>query len=207
MAEQQRCRGWRARAASIVFVVVAALGFAHPSAAQEACQCKFKSSPWEAVGTKAACIAYTLKSQTSCIIEFAGTGADEKAIIAVLKEDPAKYKERAYKILLEYFRMLNAGDEKGLTSPGFLQDALLVFFRGAYLRDGSSEAFERARELDITVQKLLKGYVGAIGDTLRGDKDTASIIVDDAKILVRRGSITFDQKGEHLAMRYLPGRQ
>ena len=96
------------RISVLAFALLAALGWQFSSDVAPAwaqgpvCPCKFRESPWEAYGTKAACTTYTRKGGTSCEVEFGGVGADPRLVAQVLAIDPSRYQTDTYDLLSRF---------------------------------------------------------------------------------------------------------
>ncbi|MBF6570862.1 MAG: hypothetical protein IVW54_18500 [Candidatus Binataceae bacterium] len=193
-------RAWSAAAS--VFAIVGALLMTHSAYAQvRYCHCRFKESPWEAYGTRAACTAVTGNGGTSCNISFGGAGADPNVVGAVTGESNASYRGRFYEILFRYLTLYRQRNREALADPAFLQSALVMFMRGGYLRNKIGADL---KQVDGAVVAFVAQNTKEISDVFLGKRASFSKDIKGAKFTVEQGAIRMDTKGLQLLTVYLP---
>lgn len=164
-----------------------------PSWSQErGCHCNFAEPPWEAHGTKAACTAWMNVGREECEIAFGGFGADETLISDVLGRNPEEYNEEVFDIMERYISFLRRGDEKSISQPEFLIDAIPLFARAAYLRQGPAKiyGYDELKALDATIIDLLNRDIILISEALMQKRNSYKYTVDEKSFVAEYGMFT-----------------
>jgi hypothetical protein len=91
-----------------------------------------------------------------------------------------------------------------LAAPKFLDKALPLFMRGAYLRSVDDSSLEEIKSLDNAISNFLKKSIDDISDTFLGRKAAFSAELNGARFQVGRGYITVDHPAGHLTTIYFP---
>jgi hypothetical protein len=159
------------------------------------CQCKFDpSSGYSAVGIRSACSSFT--KEKSCKIAFGGLGAQDE-IAAKVGIDPKKLKDEAFKLTLENLEAdLNNAPER-IANPAYLQEAIIVYMRAAYLRDGQDVDISTLRDLDEQVQGFARELSGQITEVFLSKRAPFEVRWRDrGTVEVDKGAVrfTYDQR-------------
>jgi hypothetical protein len=195
--------GRRSALGAILCVLVLIPTFEPALAQQRPCECYFKDPAYKAIGTKAACTAWMGKGKTSCEIEFAGVGADTNLISTLIGRQPAAYRREVYDVLSVYAQYLRDGKRDDLLSSQFLQRALPIFMRGAYLRNSQGRQLGEIKEMDSRIAAFVEKFAPLISDVFQGKNPGFSTEIPPTKFTVGRGYILVDDPAGDLIQLYM----
>lgn len=174
----------------IILVILACLTNATSPKAADAirCSCHFEgNSGYSAVGTRAACSTFT--KDKACTVAFGGVGAQSPAVSQVT--DPGKFREQAFRLTLENLNAVRSNETDRISNPAFLQEAIVVYMRATYLREGQIDP-ATLKDLDQQVQEVSKEFAGPIADVFLAKRPPfeASWKGRD-RLEVQRGAVRF----------------
>ncbi len=105
----------RSMAAAIAILTLFAIsGSARAQANEARCPCDFAEPKWQGYGTGAACSTYMNVGQTSCQVDFGGTGANPNLISKALGVDSRAYQRETFEVLIAYLQYLENGKKADL---------------------------------------------------------------------------------------------
>lgn len=172
-------------------------GLAH--AGDVMCECQFKDKTPKAYGTKAACTAVTNTGRTVCNISFGGMGAEPHLVRQVLNQDPGQYDARARGLLIEYLKRMS--DRQALAERAFLEAALPVFMRGAYLR--ADNGIDDLKGMNDAVEKFVKKNIEKIAAAFLGGSEYKDEIAG-VTFFVSRNTVSAAQNGTYVYTVFMP---
>jgi hypothetical protein len=159
------------------------------------CQCKFDpSSGYSAVGIRSACSSFT--KEKSCKIAFGGLGS-QGAIAAQIGVDPSKLRDEAFRLTFQTLEADLRNQPEQISTPAFLQEAIVVYMRAAYLREGVDVDPSTLRDLDEQVQSFAKEYSSEIADVFQSKREPFDRPWKERhRVEVQKGAVrfTYDQR-------------
>jgi hypothetical protein len=135
---------------------------------QDPCRCKFDTSKYSAIGTKAACNAYCYNKR-DCEIAFSALGASVSTVSSV-GLDVQKYRSDSYRITAVHIAALEKGDITKLSSVQFLAEALPLFMRATYFRETVAKTLtiDKMMELDKDITGFFEEQIQTIANVFSG---------------------------------------
>ena len=152
------------------------------------CSCHFEgNSGYSAVGTRAACSTFT--KDKACTVAFGGLGAQYPAVSQVT--DPNKFREQAFRLTFENLDAVRNNAIEKISSPAFLQEAIVVYMRAAYLREGLIDP-GTLKELDQQVQEVSKEFASSIADVFLSKRPPFEVSWKGRdRLEVQKGAVRF----------------
>jgi hypothetical protein len=159
------------------------------------CSCQFEQGAgYSAVGTRAVCSTFT--KEKACTIAFGGVGADGAAV-SQLGIDPAKFRDQAFKLTMENLEAVQSNTPEKISNPAYLQEAVVVYMRAAYLRQGLEVDRATLVDLDKQVQGFSKEFAGQISEVFSSKRAPFSTRwQDDETLEIQKGAIRFVYRGK-----------
>jgi len=125
-------------------------------------------------------------------------------IARALGVNPSAYEKETYDVLSRFLQYLRDNKRSDLTEPGFLSSTLMMFMRGAYLREPLDE---NTRTLDLAVRGFFEKSSGDVSLVFQGKIPELSAKINDATFRVGRGYILVEHPAGLLITRYMPAEQ
>jgi hypothetical protein len=179
-----------AATALVVFLISALPGLSARAADRIFCSCDFDPrSGYSAVGTRTACSSFTTE-QKACKIAFGGTGAKD-LLASNIGVDPRQLADQAFNLTMENLAAVRNDSPGQISNPVFLQQAIVVYMRVAYLRTNVDIDEKTLSDLDNQVQGFSKELAGQIADVFSSKREPFSRPWNDNQIDVDRGAVRF----------------
>ncbi|SDD81390.1 hypothetical protein [Kordiimonas lacus] len=174
-------------------------------AADKRCECNFRDQSWQGYGTAAACSVWMYKDKTVCEVEFGGFSADRQMLADLLELDWKAYENRRFEIFSYYYHQFTNRNRKGLSDPNFLQAAIPVFMRGAYLRKHEhSLSAGSLKALDGAIAAFFEEHAHRVSDVFLGMAPAFEASVSDAGFTVDPGVVTVTFEGTSITTIFIP---
>lgn len=179
---------------------------ASTSAQQAECVCQFKESPWEAIGTRAACAALMRPGNTSCVIEFGGLGADPGLVKEIIGADPEEYREKVFENLRIYLEALRKKDIETLTDPRFIREAVPIFVRGSMLRTRKDldDVINQIRQMDLVIVSFFEKFSDKVSEVFKREADPYTAKFQEATFSISERSVNVEYKGTRVVVVFMP---
>jgi hypothetical protein len=174
----------------LVFLISAIAALSARAAEPIRCSCDFvPKSGYSAVGTRAACSSFTIEKK-ACTIAFGGTGAKD-LLASNVGVDPGQLASQAFNLAIENLAAVRYDSPGQISNPEFLQQAIVVYMRVAYLRTNVDIDAKTLSDLDNQVQGFSKELAGPIADVFSSKRDPFSRPWNDNQIDVDKGAVRF----------------
>jgi hypothetical protein len=164
------------------------------------CDCKFvQSSGYRAVGIRTMCSAMTTKNPKAggeyCEIAFGALGYDQQ-LISKLSNDK-EYRAHAFAATMQNLQALRDHSIEQIANKQFLQTAIPLYSRAAYVRAGNGLDSDTLQALDKEVVDVSNEYAEQIADVFKGtQKPFETPWRKQHLLVVQRGAIRFVYNNE-----------
>jgi hypothetical protein len=154
------------------------------------CSCHFEgSSGYSAVGTRAACSTFT--KEKACTVAFGGLGA-QAPTVSRFNIDPGKFTEQALRLTMENLDAIRTNAPEKIANAAFLQEAIVVYMRATYLREGLEIDPTMLRDLDQQVQSFSKEFANSAADVFLSRREPFGVSWRGSDTLeIQRGAVRF----------------
>jgi hypothetical protein len=154
------------------------------------CSCNFDSgSGYSAVGTRAACSSFT--KEKACTIAFGGVGS-QPLLASKIGIDPKQLMDEAFKLTIDNLTAIRNNNPGQIANSAFVQQAIVVYMRAAYLREGLEIDPATLRDLDNQVQGFSREFGASIADVFSSRRGPFNASWQDRHVIeVDRGAVRF----------------